>query len=74
MRAMIAYKDYRRFIVYFLIIVGLISSCTKSKVIENKQTVNCNLSDLSIFPHPNDAGITLSILAVDTKDSEKYSG
>ena len=65
MRAMIAHKVYWRFIVYFLIIVGLISGCTKSKITENKQIVTCTISDLSIFPHPNDAGVTLAILAID---------
>ncbi len=64
-RLMIAYKVYRRFMVYLLIIAGLVTGCTKSNVSTNTQTTSCNTSDLSIFPHPNDAGIILTVLAID---------
>lgn len=53
-----------KFTVSLFIIVSLFAGCTESKVIEHKQTVNCNLSDLSIFPHLNDAGITPTVLAM----------
>ena len=54
-----------RFILFVLIIVSLVTGCTKSKITENKQIVTCNLSDLSIFPQPNDAGVILSVLVMD---------
>ena len=54
-----------KYILCLLIIFSLIAGCTKSKITENKQIVTCNLSDLSIFPHPNDAGVTLSVLVID---------
>ncbi len=71
---MIAHKDYLEFMVYLLIIAGLVAGCSKSNVSTNTHTTNCNLSAISVFLHPNDTGITLSILAGDTKDSDKYSG
>ena len=54
-----------KYILCLLIIFNLIAGCTKSNVSENKQPASCTLSDLSIFPHPNDAGVTLAILAMD---------
>ena len=54
-----------KYILCLLIIFSLIAGCTKRNVSKNKQPASCTLSDLSIFPHPNDAGVTLAILAID---------
>lgn len=53
-----------KFVVSLLIIVSLCAGCTNSNVPNIEQTLSCNLSDLSIFPHPNDAGVTLAVLAM----------
>lgn len=56
----------KRAFVYTLIFMAVFIGCTERNVSENKQpAVKCNFSDLSIFPHPNDAGVTLAVLAMD---------
>jgi len=53
-------------ILYSLLLIMLLVSCTKEKAQVGSLSVHgCNLSTISIFPHPNDAGITLSILVMD---------
>ena len=48
-----------------MILLAFIVGCTESKISNSKETINCNFSDLSIFPHPNGAGVTLAVLAMD---------
>ncbi|MGC8684794.1 MAG: hypothetical protein ACP5T7_03800, partial [bacterium] len=59
------YNNMSKAFVYALIIISFLTGCSESNMPTNKQTIRCNLSAISIFPHPNDAGITLSILAID---------
>ena len=54
----------RKIILLGLIIAAIVFGCTESKISNNEQSIRCNLSDLNIFPHPNDAGVTLAILAM----------